>query len=142
MKSSRQAQLRLHVSNDLHDIADTCDEQFGLYIMFPIGWMYYFGTNLEERFSVPDFWPSPESTHKIPFEREEIKAEVERMKARRLAKRARRLQMEGKECGQVTQDKATDATSERSKGQLMRWSLDRGDWVPLDTPQQGTGMVE
>ena len=51
-----------------------------MYIMFPIGWMYYFGTNLEDRFSVPDFWPKQENSHKIPFEREEIKQELERMK--------------------------------------------------------------
>lgn len=41
--------------------------------------MYYFGTNLENRFAVPDFWPTQEQSHKIPFEREEIKAEVLRI---------------------------------------------------------------
>ncbi|KAF2443756.1 hypothetical protein P171DRAFT_486476 [Karstenula rhodostoma CBS 690.94] len=56
--------------------------KFGMYIMFPIGIMYYFGTNLDGKFSVPDFWPKPEQTHRIPFEREEIKAELERLKAR------------------------------------------------------------
>ncbi len=60
--------------------------------MFPIGWMYYFGTNLERRFAVPDFWPAPETTHKIPFERDELKAELERLRTRRLEARARRLQ--------------------------------------------------
>lgn len=50
--------------------------------MFPIGIMYYFGTNLDGKFSVPDFWPKPEQTHRIPYEREEIKAELERLKAR------------------------------------------------------------
>lgn len=54
------------------------------YILFPIMSMYYFGTNLDNRFAVPDFWPKPEQTHKIPYEREEIKHEVERMKQRRL----------------------------------------------------------
>ncbi|KAL8791520.1 MAG: hypothetical protein Q9213_000137 [Squamulea squamosa] len=68
--------------------------QFGMYIMFPIGWMYYFGTNLENRFAVPDFWPAPEQTHKIPFERDELKAELERLRTRRLQARARRLQEE------------------------------------------------
>ncbi|MCJ1353507.1 MAG: hypothetical protein MMC33_003493 [Icmadophila ericetorum] len=69
--------------------------------MFPIAWMYYFGTNLENRFSVNDFWPKPETTHKIPFEKEEIKGELERLRARRLARRARRLEEEegGKEGG-------------------------------------------
>ncbi|KAI4118835.1 MAG: hypothetical protein LQ345_001169 [Seirophora villosa] len=70
--------------------------KFGMYIMFPIGWMYYFGTNLESRFSVPDFWPSPESTNKIPHEREELLAELERLKNRRLEIRARRLEMEAR----------------------------------------------
>jgi protein PET100 len=53
--------------------------QFGLYLSFPIGYMYYFGTNLENRFSVPGFWPTQEQGHKIPYERDEIKAEVERI---------------------------------------------------------------
>ena len=47
--------------------------------MFPIGWMYYFGTNLDERFHVPDFWPTQEQSHKLPYEKEDIRAEVERM---------------------------------------------------------------
>jgi len=40
--------------------------------------MYYFGTNLEKRFAVPDFWPTQEQSHRIPFEKDEIKAEIER----------------------------------------------------------------
>ncbi|KAJ4287632.1 hypothetical protein N0V90_012335 [Kalmusia sp. IMI 367209] len=56
--------------------------KFGMYILFPIGIMYYFGTNLDGKFSVPDFWPKPEQTHRIPYEREEIKAELERLKTR------------------------------------------------------------
>ncbi|KAL8646424.1 MAG: hypothetical protein Q9210_006151 [Variospora velana] len=70
--------------------------KFGMYIMFPIGWMYYFGTNLESRFSVPDFWPAPESTHKIPHEREELLAELDRLKNQRLQRRARRLELEAR----------------------------------------------
>ena len=50
--------------------------------MFPIGWMYYFGTNLENRFSVDGFWPTQEQSHKIPYEKDEIKAEVERINRR------------------------------------------------------------
>ncbi len=65
--------------------------------MFPIGWMYYFGTNLESRFSVPGFWPPPEQTHKIPFERDELREELDRLKRMRLEKRARRLEMEARE---------------------------------------------
>ena len=63
-----------------------------MYIMFPIGWMWYFGTNLDTRFSVPDFWPAPETTHKIPFEKEELKEMGERLKAERLERRRKRLE--------------------------------------------------
>ena len=62
--------------------------------MFPIGWMYYFGTNLETKFSVPDFWPEPGSTHKIPFEKEELKELSERLREQRLERRERRLREE------------------------------------------------
>ncbi|GAM83740.1 hypothetical protein ANO11243_017300 [Dothideomycetidae sp. 11243] len=57
--------------------------------------MYYFGTNLDEKFAVPDFWPKKDETHKIPYDRKEIEEELERLKARRLAARARRLDIEG-----------------------------------------------
>jgi protein PET100 len=64
-----------------------------MYILFPISIMYYFGTNLDGRFSVPDFWPKEGQTHKIPFEREEIKKELERLKAKNLElKRLREAQ--------------------------------------------------
>lgn len=53
--------------------------------------MYYFGTNLDERFAVPDFWPRKEETHRIPFEKDEIKGELERLRKRRLAMRERRI---------------------------------------------------
>lgn len=74
-----------------------------MYILFPIGIMYYFGTNLDNRFSVPEFWPKEGQTHKIPFEREEIKKELERLKANNLerkrlreAEEARRAVMENR----------------------------------------------
>ncbi|PUU78147.1 hypothetical protein B9Z19DRAFT_1084642 [Tuber borchii] len=66
--------------------------KFGIYIMFPIAIMYYFGTNLDNRFSVPGFWPKPEETHRIPFEKDEIKAELERLRRKRLEKHARRVE--------------------------------------------------
>lgn len=61
-----------------------------MYIIFPIGWMYYFGTNLDDRFSVPGFWPSTEQSHKIPLEREEIDAELSRMRTVDAVRRQRR----------------------------------------------------
>ena len=62
--------------------------------MFPIGWMYYFGVNPERRFSVPEFWPKPEQTNKIPFEREDIRDELQRLQRKRLERRAQRLEEE------------------------------------------------
>ena len=59
--------------------------------MLPIGWMYYFSTDLEERFSVPDFWPAPEMTHRIPFEREELDQVAAQLKAEWLEQRRREL---------------------------------------------------
>lgn len=61
--------------------------------------MYYFGTNLDQRFSVPDFWPAKEATNQIPFEREEITEELARLRAKRLEARARRLALEQREAG-------------------------------------------
>ncbi|KAK4505880.1 hypothetical protein PRZ48_003845 [Zasmidium cellare] len=68
--------------------------KFGMYIMFPIGFMYYFGINLDSRFAVPDFWPKRSQTHDIPFDKEDIAEELARLKERRLAARARRLAIE------------------------------------------------
>ncbi|EME47575.1 hypothetical protein DOTSEDRAFT_122458 [Dothistroma septosporum NZE10] len=68
--------------------------KFGMYIMFPIGFMYYFGINLDSRFNVPDFWPKEGQTHQIPFERDEIAEEIKILKERRLAARAQRLARE------------------------------------------------
>ncbi|PSS10505.1 hypothetical protein M430DRAFT_108506 [Amorphotheca resinae ATCC 22711] len=70
--------------------------KFGMYIMFPIGIMWYYGTNLDNRFSVPDFWPKPEQTYKIPFEKEEIHSELERLRQRRLYLREKRLEREAR----------------------------------------------
>ncbi|KAL6719656.1 hypothetical protein ACLMJK_001577 [Lecanora helva] len=78
--------------------------KFGMYIMFPIGWMYYFGTNLENRFAVPDFWPEPGSTHKLPFEREELKEMSEQLKAQRLERRRKRLEQARVEAREVEQE--------------------------------------
>ncbi|EAW15712.1 uncharacterized protein NFIA_050570 [Aspergillus fischeri NRRL 181] len=71
--------------------------KFGMYVIFPIGWMYYFGTNLDERFSVPGFWPTAEQSHKIPLEKEEIDRELARMRTVDAVRRERRLQREAME---------------------------------------------
>ena len=63
-----------------------------MYILFPIGWMYYFGTNLDDRFNVSGFWPSAEQSHKIPLEKEEIDKELPRMRALDAIRREKRMQ--------------------------------------------------
>lgn len=63
--------------------------------------MYYFGTNLDNRFSVPDFWPKPHETHRIPFEREEMAEELKRLKERRLRLREARLRGEREEMERI-----------------------------------------
>ena len=62
--------------------------------MFPIAIMYYYGTNLDKRFAVPDFWPKPQ-TNRIPFDKEEIHSELERLRQRRMYLRSKRLEQEG-----------------------------------------------
>ena len=86
--------------------------------MFPIGFMYYFGVNLDSRFSVPDFWPKEGQTHRIPFERDEIEAELERLKERRLAQRARRLAIE-EQGGNVEVTVHRDEQRERPKPEIL-----------------------
>ncbi|BDD61781.1 hypothetical protein MPDQ_001670 [Monascus purpureus] len=78
--------------------------KFGVYILFPIGWMYYFGTNLDDRFHISGFWPSEEQSHKIPLDKEEIDNEIARMRKMDALRRERRkLEMEAQAQGQVQQ---------------------------------------
>lgn len=58
--------------------------------MFPIGIMFYFGTNLDNRFSVEGFWPKPEECNKLPRDRDEVKAEYERIVARQRFRQAQK----------------------------------------------------
>jgi protein PET100, fungi type len=84
-----------------------------MYIMFPIGIMFYFGTNLDQRFAVPDFWPKPEHANRVPFEREEIEAELARLRARRLYLRDRRLEQEA--AAKAREDAAAAAAAARNE---------------------------
>ena len=102
--------------------------------------MYYFGTNLESRFTVPDFWPTAEGTHKIPFEKEELAEMGERLKRERLERRRRRLEREGGaergvEMGMGAVGKGVEGMEgEREgkdggtfgRGSIERWA--RGEW--------------
>ncbi|PFH59621.1 hypothetical protein XA68_12083 [Ophiocordyceps unilateralis] len=78
--------------------------KFGMYVMFPIGIMYYFGTNLDNRFAVPGFWPKPEECNKLPRDREEIEAEYHRIVARQRRRRALEEEKQKKESQAVRGD--------------------------------------
>lgn len=54
--------------------------------------MYYFGTNLDDRFKVKGFWPSEEQSHKIPLDKEEIDQELARMRMAETMRRERQAQ--------------------------------------------------
>ncbi|KAF2664853.1 hypothetical protein BT63DRAFT_428817 [Microthyrium microscopicum] len=73
--------------------------KFGIYVLFPIGIMYYFGTNLDQRFSVPDFWPTKEQSNKVPRDFHELDGELERLRLRRLEVRRLRLEQEALDAG-------------------------------------------
>jgi protein PET100 len=108
-----------------------------MYIMFPIGWMYYFGTNLDDKFNVKDFWPTKEQLNKIPTEREDISAEVERMKKRRLRRREVRLEEEQEAMSQATGD-GRMGSSLRVGGPLDRM----GDNVARAVEREGKGWLD
>ena len=70
--------------------------------------MYYFGTNLDDRFHVAGFWPTAEQSHKIPLEKEEIDKELARMrKVDSLRRERRRLERESQQQQQQQQQVAT-----------------------------------
>ena len=83
-----------------------------MYLAFPIGYMYYFGTNLENRFSVPGFWPTQEQSHKIPYEREEIRAEVQRIQ-QKMTELSARLPLEQQ---QRLKDRDTEGREQNTSG--------------------------
>ena len=98
--------------------------------MFPIAWMYYFGTNLENRFNVPEFWPRPEQTYRIPFEKREIQGELERLKAKRLERRARRLEDEQRGLSAAVEGERVQSVGYREgqQGQMQGHGLAPGMW--------------
>ena len=87
--------------------------------------MYYFGVNLDTRFSVPDFWPAPETTHRIPFEREELRELAAKLKAERLEKKRRRLEREGVVEGEGG-GRGAESVGTFGVGSIERWARGGG----------------
>ncbi|KAJ5674706.1 uncharacterized protein N7477_004640 [Penicillium maclennaniae] len=82
--------------------------KFGVYILFPIGWMYYFGTNLDDRFKVKGFWPTEEQSHKIPLDKEEIDQELARMRMVDTMRRERQAAAQAQIQAQQAQTTSTE----------------------------------
>ncbi|KAJ5092375.1 hypothetical protein NUU61_007245 [Penicillium alfredii] len=91
--------------------------KFGMYVLFPIGWMYYFGTNLDDRFSVKGFWPTAEQSHKIPLDKEEIDQELARMRMADAVRRERRREREALEAQAQVQAEAQLQAQSASQSQ-------------------------
>jgi len=111
-----------------------------MYILFPISIMYYFGTNLDERFSVKGFWPEPGQTHKIPFERDEINAELDRLKRRRLILREKRLQEEAQ--AQVHGEAQGDAQPQTMMAPAIDKANERMETAPSAERTEGGSWSE
>lgn len=95
--------------------------------MFPIGIMYYFGTNLDNRFAVPDFWPKAEHANKLPTEKEEIHAELERLRARRLYLREKRLAEEAAN-RPVEQQAPVEVPAPQPQTSIAEQTKQKGGW--------------
>ena len=112
--------------------------------MFPIGWMYYFGTNLENRFNVPDFWPEPETTHKIPYEKEEQLDMVNKLKASRLERRRKRLETE-KKFGAIAEGEEDAEGTEAGTVAAVHEMMGRSAEGPREAQSRNTlrvGMID
>ncbi|KAJ5896030.1 uncharacterized protein N7473_005429 [Penicillium subrubescens] len=88
--------------------------KFGMYVLFPIGWMYYFGTNLDDRFNVKNFWPTAEQSHKIPLDKEEIDKELARM---RMVDTLRRERQQKEQAALAAQAQAQPEAQQSQAGQ-------------------------
>jgi len=102
--------------------------KFGVYILFPIGIMYYFGTNLDNKFSVPNFWPTKEQSYRIPTDSTDIDEELDKLRAIRLAARHRRLERETLESGDADglRELRNDSLSATVRSALSRTKLPSG----------------
>jgi protein PET100 len=74
--------------------------------------MYYFGTNLDDRFNVKNFWPTAEQSHKIPLDKEEIDKELSRMRMVDTMRRERRQ----KEQAELAAQAQAQAEVQQSQG--------------------------
>ncbi|GME68819.1 unnamed protein product [[Candida] boidinii] len=81
--------------------------KFSFYLLTPISVMYYVGIDTDRKFSVPGYWPDPDTLNKIPKEPYEIQAELARMRAAKIERR-KRLEEKAKAMGITPDDDDAD----------------------------------
>ncbi|OZJ03171.1 hypothetical protein BZG36_04075 [Bifiguratus adelaidae] len=76
--------------------------KFGIYVMFPIGWMLYFGGPefFDRHVRNINFWPKEETTNKPPSTKQDIQSELVRLKLEREARWRRRHEQQAQEQAQ------------------------------------------
>uniref|UniRef100_A0A060TCS7 ARAD1D45430p n=1 Tax=Blastobotrys adeninivorans TaxID=409370 RepID=A0A060TCS7_BLAAD len=90
--------------------------KFAIYVSFPIGIMLYVGSDTHRRLNITNFWPDPARLNYPPKDPVEIKAEIERMRQARLAKRER-LEEKARMLGYDPSAEAQAQASESSETQ-------------------------
>jgi protein PET100 len=86
--------------------------------------MYYFGTNLDEKFSVPGFWPTKAQSNRVPQDRKELDEELVRLKNIRLHLRQQRLEDEALAKGdfEAVRKLRTESTEPVTSSSSSWWS--------------------
>ncbi|GME87531.1 unnamed protein product [[Candida] boidinii] len=84
--------------------------KFTFYLLTPISVMYYVGIDTDRKFSVPGYWPDPDTLNKIPKEPYEIQAELARMRAAKIERR-KRLEEKAKALGISPDDEDNEITA-------------------------------
>ncbi|QSL66522.1 hypothetical protein MERGE_000902 [Pneumocystis wakefieldiae] len=70
--------------------------KFGIYVIFPVGIMYYFGSPSFYRKYVKElnFWPPKEKTNCLPVNKNDIKNELHRLKTEKYQTKTYKISQE------------------------------------------------
>ncbi|KIS69532.1 uncharacterized protein UMAG_02071 [Mycosarcoma maydis] len=95
--------------------------KFGVYLFFPLAVMVHYGSPQwysENVLPIRDqFWPKEESLYRPPRNSEDVKAALDEMKAKRLARREARLKEQADELSSPSASVSTLATDSAWKKQ-------------------------
>lgn len=73
--------------------------------------MYYFGTNLDKRFSMGNFWPKPEESNRMVYDRKELEEEFRFIVARQRKYLEMKAAAEQRASGGSSQASASQAST-------------------------------